>query len=213
MPIQAISGRFEGTGPRTVLRPALVVSGTEKGRTLLKTLLEGSVYRPAAFAGSGGEARRVLLSTELDAVLVNAPLPDEFGQELACLAAEEGKGALLVVKRELFAEAANRVGPCGVFTLAKPASREEFSRVLDLLGAWKCREEKLIAENRRLLSKLEEVKLVCRAKCLLTEREGISEAEAHRRIEKLAMDRRTTRRAVAEELLRCDLSEEEQRRE
>lgn len=56
----------------------------------------------------------------------------------------------------------------------------------------------LETENARLREKLAAEKTVCRAKCLLVEHRGFSEPEAHRYIEKEAMDRQATRRSVAE---------------
>ena len=48
---------------------------------------------------------------------------------------------------------------------------------------------------------MEEIRLVNRAKWLLIEQLKMTEAEAHRHIEKQAMDRCVTRRAVAEDIL------------
>ncbi len=192
----------EGHSPRTVSRTVLVVSGTEKGRNVLKTMLEGSVYRPAAFAGNGGEARRALLSMAFDAVVINCPLPDEFGHELGRCAAEEGLGVLLAVKSELFEEVCAQVGGAGVLTVAKPMSRVLFSQALSLLDACRRQVELSRQESGRLRLKLDEVKTVCRAKCILVECLGLTESEAHRAIERRAMDQRLPCRSVAEEIVR-----------
>ena len=56
-------------------------------------------------------------------------------------------------------------------------------------------------EIDRLRERLESEKLVHRAKLALMER-GMNEEEAHRFLEKQAMDRRLSRRAVAEEVLK-----------
>jgi len=60
---------------------------------------------------------------------------------------------------------------------------------------------RLEEENRRLHEKLSAEKAVGRAKCLLVEHRGFTEAQAHRYIEKMAMDRQETRRSVADELI------------
>lgn len=57
-------------------------------------------------------------------------------------------------------------------------------------------------ENSQLKQKIEDIRIVDRAKCILISYLNMSEQEAHRYIEKQAMDLRTTRRAVAESLLR-----------
>ena len=50
--------------------------------------------------------------------------------------------------------------------------------------------------------KMAEIRLINRAKWVLIEKQGMSEQDAHRYIEKQAMDRRTTRRAIAEGILK-----------
>ena len=59
----------------------------------------------------------------------------------------------------------------------------------------------LRAENAKLLDKIAQLRLVDRAKCYLIEHKGMSEAEAHRMIEKIAMDTRRDRAEVAAEIL------------
>ena len=49
--------------------------------------------------------------------------------------------------------------------------------------------------------KLQQVRLVSRAKCCLIAEKGMSESEAHRYIEKAAMDSRRDRADVAQEIL------------
>ena len=50
--------------------------------------------------------------------------------------------------------------------------------------------------------KIQDIRTIDRAKCLLIQYSGMSEEQAHRYLEKQAMDRRMTRREVAEEVLR-----------
>ena len=57
-------------------------------------------------------------------------------------------------------------------------------------------------ENVRLQQKIQEIRMVDRAKCALIQYLHMSEPDAHRYIEKQAMDLRITRREVAEEILK-----------
>jgi response regulator NasT len=57
-------------------------------------------------------------------------------------------------------------------------------------------------ENVKLQRKIEEIRLVDRAKCTLIEVLKFSEPQAHRYIEKQAMDLRCTRKQVAENILK-----------
>ena len=58
-------------------------------------------------------------------------------------------------------------------------------------------------ENMRLEKKVEEMRLVDRAKCALIQYRGMTEQQAHRYLEKKAMDTRKTRGTVAMEVLAC----------
>ena len=55
--------------------------------------------------------------------------------------------------------------------------------------------------NWKMQQKLKDIRIVDKAKCLLIQYEGMTEEDAHRRIEKQAMDRRLPKREIAEEIL------------
>lgn len=57
-------------------------------------------------------------------------------------------------------------------------------------------------ETQKLRKKLDEIRLIDRAKCVLIEYEHLTERQAHRYLEKQAMDGRLSRRDVAVSLLR-----------
>ena len=108
---------------------------------------------------------------------------------------------LLVVKAELEEEIAAQVEDYGVFVLTRPLARATFYQSIKLLHAAQKRIDRLLEENRRLREKIEELRIVERAKYVLIEHLGFSEEQAHRYIEKQAMDRRMTRRGIAEGIL------------
>ncbi len=63
---------------------ALIVSSSAESTAAIEQLLRAEGYSKIAAASSGSEARRLVRSeSEPELVVINAPLPDEFGQELA----------------------------------------------------------------------------------------------------------------------------------
>ena len=58
------------------------------------------------------------------------------------------------------------------------------------------------AENSRLKETIGDLKLIDRAKCALIQYLNMTEADAHRFIEKSAMNRRVSRREIALEILK-----------
>jgi response regulator NasT len=57
-------------------------------------------------------------------------------------------------------------------------------------------------QNSKLQSKIEELRLVGRAKCAMIQYLNMTEAQAHRYIEKQAMDMRASKREIAQGILR-----------
>ena len=57
------------------------------------------------------------------------------------------------------------------------------------------------SENVQLKSRLEEIKLIDRAKCVLMQCLAMSEPQAHKFIERQAMDLRISKKRVAEQVL------------
>ena len=176
----------------------LAVSASLKFVETLRTLLPEGRYGPVTVLHDAAAARRALAENSYDLVLINTPLPDEFGTRLALDACESSSaGVLLLVKAEHCPDIEAQVSAHGVLTLAKPTSAQLFAQTLRLLCITR---ERL----RGMEKKAEEIRLVNRAKWLLIEELKMTEQEAHRYIEKQAMDRCVTRRAVAEQILSTD---------
>lgn len=184
------------------MESALIVSGGDKAGQVLQELVRLSGLSTSAAVGSGSDARRLLLESAFDLIIINTPLPDEFGHELAVTASmENGAGVILVVRADMADDVAQRVEDAGVFVVEKPLNRQLFFQSVKLLSAARRRMQGLKKENVKLKHKIEEIRLVDRAKCLLIQHQGLSEPLAHRYIEKQAMDRRLSRLDIAKEIL------------
>ena len=61
----------------------LIVSASDSFTNSVMPLLPMTDYWPVSTVGSVGQARRRLTDTEFDIVLINTPLPDDFGMQLA----------------------------------------------------------------------------------------------------------------------------------
>ena len=180
----------------------LAVSASLKFVETLRTLLPEGRYGPVTGLHDAAAARRALAENSYDLVLINTPLPDEFGTRLALDACESSSaGVLLLVKAEHCPDIEAQVSVHGVLTLAKPTSAQLFAQTLRLLCITRERLRGMEKKAVTLQEKMEEIRLVNRAKWLLIEELKMTEQEAHRYIEKQAMDRCVTRRAVAEQIL------------
>ena len=144
----------------------------------------------------------MLLNAPVDIVIINTPLKDDFGTELALDLADGSAGVLLLVKNELYDQICYKVEDSGVLTLGKPTSRQGFYSAVKLLTAMTARLSKLEKANHTLQEKMADIRVVNRAKWLLIEHHHMKEQDAHYFIEKQAMDTRLSRREVAENIIR-----------
>lgn len=181
----------------------LVVSAAEKLTEALCSLLPAGSYSPVRTESSGGGARRALAERAWDFVIVNAPLPDEAGTRLAVDAGHTGETVvLLLVRGEHHPETHSKMAEHGVFTLPRPTSRQILFAALSWMSTARERLRKTQTKALSLEEKMEEIRLVNRAKWLLIGKDGMDEPSAHRLIEKRAMDLCVTRREIAEEVIR-----------
>ena len=180
----------------------LVVAAAAKFHMSLREMLPEDRYDPMCAAGSVSEARRALLERPFDIVVISTPLPDEFGTKLAMHVVDSSSaGVLLLVGAEHYPDISVRLSPYGILTLQKPTTPQLILQSLQLLCGTRERLRKMEQKTASIEEKMAEIRLVNRAKWLLIDREGMTEQDAHRFIEKQAMDRCVTRRAVADQII------------
>ena len=85
--------------------------------------------------------------------------------------------------------------------MARPVSRSLMSLALDWMESARERLRKTEQKTLSFEEKMEEIRIVNRAKWLLISALGMDEPQAHRTIEKQAMDRCLSKRKVAEEII------------
>ena len=181
----------------------LIVTASDSFTEKIMPLLPVTDYWPVTTAHSNSEARRRIVETAFDIVLINAPLPDDFGMRLAIdICTGSGAGVLLMVRNDQFDVVYARVVGYGVLTLSRPTSMQMVAQNLRILCATRERMRRMEEKQTAVEEKIDEIRLVNRAKWLLIECLGMTEPEAHRYIEKQSMDRRVSKREVAQAVIK-----------
>jgi AmiR/NasT family two-component response regulator len=148
------------------------------------------------------DAVRLVERYRPDATVVAHGMSDGDGVEAARQVMAHCPCPLVLLTSRTDPDVAARAVAAGVLGfLAKPLRPEELGPALDLAVSRYRDLEAVRRENEDLRQKLESRRLVDRAKALLIQRLGLTEAEAHRRLQKTAMDTRRPIRAVAEAVL------------
>lgn len=180
----------------------LTVSANEKFNISLRALLNESKFSPVKTVSSISSARRELLSRSYDLIMINSPLPDGNGIDLAVdICSQSSSGVMMFIKNERFDDVSGVLTEYGVLTVPVPTSVSIINQSLRLLCSTRERMKKVEQKTAKLEKKMEEIRIVNRAKWALIDRYQMNEATAQRFIEKTAMDECITKRAVSERII------------
>lgn len=181
----------------------LIVSASESFTANVMQFLPEATYSPVNLAHSINEAQRKTVERFYDLIIINTPLPDDFGAKFAIDTSDKSPSVvLLFVRSDNYDDVYDKVSDFGVFTVRKPLPTLNVTQALDFVKATRERLRKMEKKSVSLEEKMMEIKIVNRAKWTLINSLNMSEDDAHRYIEKQAMDRCLSKREIAEEILR-----------
>ena len=181
---------------------ALIVSAADNMNQVLGGLMGAARFDPVRRTASVSAARRMLAERSFDMIIVNAPLPDDAGVRFALDAAgEKGTLVLMIVRAEQHSQVCAAVSPYGIFTLARPCSRQTLETALQWMISARERLRKAEEKTVSIEMKMKEIRAVNRAKWMLIDKLGMDEPAAHRYIEKQSMDTCATRLQTAESII------------
>lgn len=181
----------------------LVVSASDSFNSGTSELLPVSQYEPVYFSKNISDAKRRIAERAYDFIIINSPLPDDIGTRFAidCCRSQQTV-VLLMVRNDIHAEIHERVVRHGVFTLPRPTTRLIMTQALSWMSSFRerlrCLEQKTLSVEERM----QEIRIINRAKCLLISEHHMTEPEAHRYIEKHAMDNCISKKTVAEDIIK-----------
>lgn len=181
----------------------LIVSATDKFTSAFADLLPETRYSPLHTAASVNAAERILAEKTFDFVIINAPLPDDIGVRFAIDTSTSKQSAvLLLVKSDVHAGIHDKVAEYGVFTLSKPTSKPTMIHALSWMESARERLRQFEKKSLSVKEKMAEIRIVNKAKWILISELKMNEPDAHRYIEKQAMDRCVTKQTIAEEIIK-----------
>lgn len=155
---------------------------------------------------SCADERSALESEELsayDAVIVSVPLKAEFGLDFVAELSKKSAAAIIILARaDIAEEVQQRIKFTGAFVIGKPFPKSVLANTVRMALLAKENIKRLEQENIELSRRLDDVKIIDRAKCCLIQYLNLTENQAHRHIQKLAMDTQRSQREIADDILR-----------
>ena len=193
---------YGGRRQTFLIESVLIVSHSDNAINFFNVTLAASLIRNITVKQTCAEARLALIDRDFDLVIINSPLKDETGEQLAKQIAVRGiSQVILVVNLEQFEAIAFACENDGVLCVPKPINRQNFWAVLSLAKSAFSRFAQAHTENQKLKRSLEDIKIIDRAKCALIEHKGYTENRAHKFIAQEAMAKRVGKREIADQIL------------
>jgi response regulator NasT len=181
----------------------LIVCGRQEFGNEIAALMTGDGFLIAETALSVNEARRKLAYLDPDLIIVSLPLPDEPGLNFIYDLTERNEAVVIVlVKPETLSEMQYGIEQAGALILPKPVSKIILKQTVRFALNSRRSIKNLQTERAGLKKQIDERKTVETAKWLLIEHLKMTEPEAHRHIQKQAMDQRVPQLRVAQEIIK-----------
>lgn len=168
----------------------------------LKEMLTTLGYLVVGEAGDGISAVNLARELRPDLVIMDIKMPDLDGIAAAKILTEERIAPVLLLtafSQQELVEGAKEAGVVGY--VVKPFRESELIPAIEIALARFKEFRSLEKEAHNLREMLETRKLVERAKGVLMDQQGLKEAEAFRKIQKLSMNTRKSMREIAEAVL------------
>lgn len=184
------------------MKNALLISHSEKSAESLSELLKSEQYTDINVAVTAMYAKQLADNSEFDLICINAPLAEENGIDLAMHFALDTRACVVIIVPQKNAdEISDILTEHGVLVIAKPINKHLFHHYLQFTECFKARMLRVEKENEKLKHIVEDMKVINRAKLLLITCLNMDEAQAHRYLEKQAMDLRISKQQVAKQVI------------
>jgi two-component system, response regulator PdtaR len=183
-------------------RRVLVAEDEALIRLDLAEMLKDEGYEVIGQAGDGQEAVEMAEELKPDLVIMDVKMPRRDGIDAASEIASKRIAPIVILTAFSQRDLVERARDAGAMAyLVKPFSINDLIPAIEVAVSRFNELTELEREVETLADRLETRKLVERAKGLLQSKQGMSEPEAFKWIQRAAMDRRTTMKRVAEVVL------------
>ncbi|SNT20876.1 ANTAR domain-containing response regulator [Rhodococcoides kyotonense] len=186
-------------------KPALRVVVAEDESLIrldLVEMLREEGYEVVGEAADGQQAVDLAVELRPDLVIMDVKMPRRDGIDAASEIAEKRIAPVVILTAFSQRELVEKARDAGAMAyLVKPFSKADLMPAVELAASRYTEISSLESEIADLQERLETRKLIERAKGKLMESQSLTEPQAFKWIQRAAMDRRTTMKAVAEVII------------
>lgn len=186
----------------STLRRVVVAEDETLIRMDLVEMLSEEGYDIVGQAGDGQQAVELAEELRPDLVIMDVKMPRRDGIDAAAEIAKKRIAPVVILTAFSQRDLVERARDAGAMAyLVKPFSKSDLVPAIELAASRFNEIAALEREVTALSDRLETRKLIERAKGILMKTQGLNEPQAFKWIQRTAMDRRTTMKAVAQVVL------------
>ncbi|SFF98576.1 response regulator receiver and ANTAR domain protein [Desulfotomaculum arcticum] len=180
----------------------VLVGADTMWRKNVKAMLSKYGYWVVGEAGDGVSALKMVRSRQPDLLIIDAALQSMDGFQVAKIVNEDKLAPVIATADASFQGVMEKAKEAKVFSLLfKPIIESSLLPAIELALTNYQEIASLEKQIKELQDTLETRKLVERAKGILTETLGLTEAEAFRRMQRQSMNKRVSMRVIAEAVI------------
>ncbi len=182
------------------MKKVLIAARTAEACKTLAGLIDSAEYDVTT--ATDGMTVRSIDTARFDFIFISIPLENETGLTLLTeLHKSTGAHLFAIVREDAADDALKRLSPIGIYIITKPVFKGALMQAIRFCETNAGSEVVFRRRIAELEKKNEQDKKLTRAKLIVMSKEQLSEAEAHRRIQKLAMDLRVSQYEIAEDII------------
>lgn len=173
-------------------------------RMNLKAMLEDIGFDEVLECGDGKKAVEMALASFPDMAILDITMPEMDGITAATEIRKKLKIPIMLLTNSYDAQTAKRAAESGIAAfLTKPLRQQDLLPAIEMALAHTEQVEDLKEKVEDLKETIENRKIIEKAKGMLMEQGRVSEADAYRTMQKMAMDKRKSLRQVADGILKA----------
>lgn len=182
------------------MKKVLIAAKTAEACRILRERVDAESYEVTT-ATDGMTVRGIDLSM-YGVIFISVPLENESGLELLSELREKTSAHLIAIVREEAGDAAaKKLAPLGIYIVTKPVSKTSLMQAIRFCETNAVSEAGYKQRIAELEQEAEHERTMHRATLIVMGKESLTEDEAYRRIQKLAMDLRVPKHEVAEDII------------
>lgn len=179
----------------------LLVTKDNKISSKITDILVRPIFN-VSLTSNFNEARRIIMEQQYSIIIVD--FNDNFDLDFSFDAADSSSVVILIVPANHFDHISFEAEKYGILTVVKPFDTFYFYNIIKIALAVHNKIKALSSQTIKLQEKMEEIRLINKAKFILIKENNMTEEEAHKYIEKNAMDNCVTKVTIAKNIInRC----------